>query len=45
MSMILHRFMSNREYNALLAGKKLVNTANHGARGEQTQKELQVVWI
>ena len=32
--MILHRFMSKREYDALMAGKKLVNTTNHGAMGE-----------
>lgn len=34
--MILHRFMSKREYDALMAGKKLVNTTNHGAMGERS---------
>lgn len=34
--MILHRFMSKREYEALMAGKKLVNTVDHGAQGERS---------
>ncbi len=34
--MILHRFMSKREYDALMAGKQLVNTIDHGAQGERS---------
>lgn len=34
--MILHRFMSKREYDALMTGKKLVNTTNHAAQGEKS---------
>ena len=34
--MILHRFMSKREYDALMAGKHLVNTIDHGAQGERS---------
>jgi len=34
--MILHRFMSKREYDALMAGEKLTNTTNHGAQGEKS---------
>lgn len=34
--MILHRFMSEREYEALMAGEVLTNTTDHGARGQKT---------
>lgn len=34
--MIVHRFMSMREYYALLAGKPLHNDTNHGAAGHKT---------
>lgn len=34
--MILHRFMSKREFDALMTGQKLVNTTDHGAQGEMS---------
>jgi len=34
--MILHRFMSKQEYDALMAGNVLRNDTNHGALGQKT---------
>ena len=34
--MILHRFMSNKEYLSLLMGETLTNTTNHAANGQRS---------
>ena len=34
--MILHRFMSNKEYLNLLMGETLTNTTNHAANGQRS---------
>ena len=34
--MILHRFMSKREYDALMTGEVLRNETDHGAMGQKT---------
>lgn len=34
--MIVHRFMSDAEYNVLIAGGRLMNATNHGSDGHRT---------
>lgn len=34
--MIVHRFMSDKEYNSLVAGDTLTNTTNHDAKGQRS---------
>lgn len=34
--MIVHRFMSDKEYKSLMAGETLTNTTNHAANGKRS---------